>query len=251
MTSMRRRVTAVGVALFFAACGGHAKVAVSANAASADTDDDGPDPTPAGTSAASTSTASTSTGATSTPVAAIAPAPTVASIAPPANCPIACAMLGPAGRALEADDQATLRTALAPTVASLHGCMGDTGGRYVRAPAIVARFAESGELLDMGVDSNGWGQGEQACFDGVVHGGTEPQFAMQGRATVRCSETCGARHGRGGGSDEPSYSNHVLQGASPAPSATQAPRMRMGGGRGGGRGGGGRSGGRSGGGGTQ
>jgi uncharacterized membrane protein YgcG len=163
-------------------------------------------------------------------------------------------MLGPAGRSLGDDDVTTLRTSLAPTVASLHGCMGDTGGHYVRAPALLARFAESGELLDMGVDSDGWSQGEQMCFDGVVHGGTQPQITMQGRATVRCSETCGARHGHRPASDEPIYSRNVLQaGAAPAPTATQAPRpARMGGGRGGGRSGGGgsgRGGGRSGGGG--
>jgi uncharacterized membrane protein YgcG len=240
MMSMGRRLTAIGVVAFLAACGGHGKDAASASGSVADplssADEELPvDPPPA------------------PPTATNAPAAATAPVAPPANCPIACAMLGPAGRSLAADDVATLRTSLAPTVASLHGCMGDTGGRYVRAPALLARFAESGELLDMGVDSDGWSQGEQMCFDGVVHGGTQPQVAMQGRATVRCSETCGARHGRGPAADEPIYSHNVLQAAAaPAPTATQAPRpMRMGGGRGGGggrSGGGGRGGGRGGGG---
>jgi hypothetical protein len=222
------RVTAIGVVLLLVACGGKGKGAVAANAeVSADTDDDLPDPSP-------------STGTPPPPTAAVPPpAPTVASVAPPPNCPIACTMLGPAGRALAADDVTTLRSSLASTVASLHGCMGDTGGHYVRAPALVARFAESGELLDMGVDSDGWSQGEQMCFDGVVHGGTQPQITMQGRATVRCSETCGAHHGHRGAGDEPIYSNNVLQaGGAPAPTATQPTRApRMGGGRGGGRGG--------------
>ena len=246
MMRTARRGSAIGVVVVvLAACGGHAKVAASANGAdvSGTADEDGPDPSPAATSAPASSTA-----AASTPAAVAAPM----GASPPANCPpLACAMLGPAGRTLGSDDLATLRTSLASTVSALHGCMGDTGGRYVRAPALLGRFAESGELLDLGVDSSDWGDAQQACFDGVVHGGTQPQITMQGRATVRCSEACGARHGRNPASDDPVYSNNVLQAApAPAPTATQAPRpMRMGGMRGGGRssgtggtrGGGGRS----------
>jgi hypothetical protein len=120
------------------------------------------------------------------------PAP-VATAEAPLACPVRCAIATPHHRVLAADEEERLRGAFTPILRGLRSCANSSGddGRQ-RAPGVMARFASSGELLDLGVDDTGWGQGADACFQSVARGGSNPDVRLEGPAMVRCSERCEA-----------------------------------------------------------
>lgn len=135
------------------------------------------------------------------PVASSTPAPVATSEpAAPASvasdgataCPVHCAIATPRHRTLATDEEQTLRGAFASTMGALRSCMNsEHADARSRPPALTIRFATSGELLDVGVDSSGWGYAAETCFQGVVRGSNAgPNVRLEGPATVRCAERC-------------------------------------------------------------
>jgi hypothetical protein len=113
------------------------------------------------------------------------------------TCPVHCAIATPRHRVLAPDEEERLRAAFAPTIGGLHSCMNSERyeGRWVRPPALTIRFAPSGDLLDVGVDTTGWAN--DSCFQAVVRGpSTGPDVRLEGPATVRCGERCERPHVR-------------------------------------------------------
>jgi len=185
MIAMRAGIFAVSVTLLTFACGG-AKIRANAELRDDDltTPKDDSAPPPAASSAAPA--------APSAPVDSSPPPPQVVADTGPA-CPLRCAIATPRHRVLQQDEEDRLRGAFAATVGGLRACMSGEQyeGRRARPPALTIRFAPSGDLLDVGVDTTGWGYAADSCFQSVVRGSSGgPDVRFEGPATVRCAERC-------------------------------------------------------------
>lgn len=178
--------TPLGIGLLlFAACiavaCGHAKGSVELSAQSIDNTDSTPPPPPSSTAVASEPAPS-------------ATAPEAPPIYDYPSCPLECRILRPHVRALATEERDRIRAALAPTINGLKSCIygNQPPAGYVRPPPVNLRFSDSGDLIDLGVDSSGFDTNVEGCMQSLAHGQSAmPQVKLEsGAATVMCAESC-------------------------------------------------------------